>query len=483
MITRTLLLIPIMMLAACSSDTVNSADNTVNPLSSPQDNTNAHQSLEPEGKYSKVSNNERKKIAHSNNTYYKSKANVVHIPGSKQVEINIDDLLIIIKLVSNDGSYLDFKKGNNYLNKFAEIGFNYTYDTDLEDAIKRIRVFKSPDSEQGILILPEGTEEYPTYTISPFDGKGIKHSYTAEIQSFDCANFDTVTLDANATVLNQSAATLDDNVAQSVSISQKGKACKVNTYESKSIESLRAVTTPETNTRMDKQYQQFASNELAQTYSSNLYQFYNFDVNADGIKDKIITHKTDKQNVYQGDDLFIYLGTSDSKYKLSLETTNFTDEAAWFLKNITPRSEYSGFILTTYFADRGHSKQSFYFGLQNDKWLMTKYVSAGTLITGVPYYCIENHSSDISNVSYGESSEYSEAAFEKNCPPLVSRYKVTANKAEILDQNFNPQIPTNYYIKGDVIEAVAQNEDWIKVTYKQDSKYGWVDKGGLKALR
>ena len=65
MITRTLLLIPIMMLAACSSDTVNSADNTVNPLSSPQDNTNAHQSLEPEGKYSKVSNNERKKIAHT----------------------------------------------------------------------------------------------------------------------------------------------------------------------------------------------------------------------------------------------------------------------------------------------------------------------------------------------------------------------------------------------------------------------------------
>ena len=470
MTIRTLLLIPIMMLAACSSDTAKSAASSANPSSSQQDNARPNQYLEAEGKYSKVSNNERKKIAHSNNTYYKSKANVVHIPGSKQVKINIDDSLIIINLISNDGSYLIFKNGNDYLNKFAEIGFNYTYDTDLEDAIKRIRVFKSNDSEQGILILPEGTEEYPTYTISPFDSTGIKHSYTAEIQSFDCDNFDTIIL---------GAAPLNANAAQSVSISQKGKGCKVNVSDSKVIGSLKSA---KQENKVKKQ-QQFTSKELAQTYDSNLYQFYNFDVNADGIKDKVITHKNDKDNVPQGDDLLVYLGTSDSKYKLSLETTNFTDEAGWFLNDITPRSDYSGFILTTYFADRGHSEQSFYFGLQNDKWLMTKYVSAGTLITGVGYYCIENRSSDISNVSYGQSSGYSEAAFEKKCPPLASRYKVTANKAEILDQNFNPQTPSNFYVKDDVTEAVAQNEDWIKVSYKQDSKYGWVDKGALNALR
>ena len=470
MTIRTLFLIPIMMLAACSSDTAKSAASSANPSSSQQDNARPNQYLEAEGKYSKVSNNERKKIAHSNNTYYKSKANVVHIPGSKQVKINIDDSLIIINLISNDGSYLIFKKGNDYLNKFAEIGFNYTYDTDLEDAIKRIRVFKSNDSEQGILILPEGTEEYPTYTISPFDSTGIKHSYTAEIQSFDCDNFDTIIL---------GAAPLNANAAQSVSISQKGKGCKVNVSDSKVIGSLKSA---KQENKVKKQ-QQFTSKELAQTYDSNLYQFYNFDVNADGIKDKVITHKNDKDNVPQGDDLLVYLGTSDSKYKLSLETTNFTDEAGWFLNDITPRSDYSGFILTTYFADRGHSEQSFYFGLQNDKWLMTKYVSAGTLITGVGYYCIENRSSDISNVSYGQSSEYSEAEFEKKCPPLASSYKVTANKAEILDQNFNPQTPSNFYVKDDVTEAVAQNEDWIKVSYKQDSKYGWVDKGALNALR
>ena len=472
----TLLLIPIMMLVGCSSDNTNSAASSANPLSSQQDNARPNQYLEADGKYSKASDNERKKTTHSNNTYYKSKANVVHIPGSKQVKVNIDDALVVINLIDDDGSYLDFKKGNNYLNKFTEISFNYTYDTDLEAASQKIKVFKSESSDQGLLILPEGTEEYPTYTILPFDETGIKHSYNAEIQSFDCDNFDRITL--NTATLDANATILDHSVAQSISISQDDKGCKVNVSDSKVLKSLAAAKQES----QVKKLQPFTSNELAQTYDSNLYQFYNFDVNADGIKDKIITHKNNKNNIHQGNDLFVYVGDINNKYQLTLKTNNFTDDNGWSLYHITPRSDSLGFILTSYFADRGHSEQSFYFGLQNDEWLMTKYVSAGKLITGSSYYCIENHNSVISDVGYEKSNEYNEAEFKKYCPPLASRYKVTANKAEILDQDFNPQISTNYYIKGDVIEAVAQNQDWIKVSYKQDSKYGWVDKGSLKAL-
>lgn len=66
---------------------------------------------------------------------------------------------------------------------------------------------------------------------------------------------------------------------------------------------------------------------------------------------------------------------------------------------------------------------------------------------------------------------------------LAINYKVTADKLEILDENFNPQTPSNYYVKGDVIEAVSQNEDWVKVRYKNDSKHGWIEKGSLKAVR
>lgn len=196
MTTRTLLLIAIIILVACSAEPANSAANSFNQSNSPQDGASANQRLETDDKYNKISNNNRKTTTYYNNTYYDSKAKVVYIPGSKQVKINIDDSLIIIKLINDEQSYLDFKKGNHYLNKFAEISFNYTYGIDFEDAIQQIKVFKSTDSEQGLLVLPDYTEEYPAYSILPFDGTGIKQSYTAEIESFDCANFDTIVLGA-----------------------------------------------------------------------------------------------------------------------------------------------------------------------------------------------------------------------------------------------------------------------------------------------
>lgn len=115
------------------------------------------------------------------------------------------------------------------------------------------------------------------------------------------------------------------------------------------------------------------SAKLWEMYVSDLYQFYNFDVNADGIKDKIITHQNDEKNFHQGSDLFVYLGNKNNRYKLNL-------------------------------------------------------------------------------------------------------------KAEILDPNFDPQVPSNYYIKGDVIEVFSQNEDWIEVSYKNETKRGWVDKRNVKAL-
>lgn len=231
---------------------------------------------------------------------------------------------------------------------------------------------------------------------------------------------------------------------------------------------------------------QFSSIDLSNKYRQNLYSFYSFDVNTDGINDKIITHKNsdDKSSDYryQGNELFVYLGDSDHLYTLSLETINFTDEAGWFLSGITPRADRSGFILNNYFAGRGHSQQLFYFTFKDNNWWISNYVSEGTLISGVSYYCFKKQYSGINNVDQGQSSNYSEVEFTKYCPPLPNKYQVNSDKLEILDESFNPQEPANYYIKGDVIDVLSQNEEWVKVRYKHDSKYGWVDKRYLVPL-
>ncbi len=238
---------------------------------------------------------------------------------------------------------------------------------------------------------------------------------------------------------------------------------------------------------MDKSHseplQSFTATELTQMYDNELYEFYNYDVNADSIKDKIITHQNDEKNFHQGSDLYVYLGSKNNHYKLSLKSDNFTDETGWFLNGIIPRNNRLGFILTNFYSPRGHSEQSFYFGQQDDEWILRKYVSEGTLISGEEYYCVENQISSLSNRSYGKSREYSESEFVKYCPPLATSYQVTVNKAEILDQNFDPQVPSNYYIKDDVIKVFSQNEDWVEVSYKNNTKRGWVDKRSLQALQ
>ncbi len=238
---------------------------------------------------------------------------------------------------------------------------------------------------------------------------------------------------------------------------------------------------------MDKSHseplQSFTATELAKMYDNDLYKIFNLDVNADGIKDKVITHQNDEKNFHQGSDLYVYLGDKNNHYKLSLKADNFTDETGWFLSNIVPRNNRQGFILENFYSPRGHSEQSFYFGQQDDEWVIRKYVSEGTLISGQGYYCVENHISSLSNRSYGKSSEYSESEFIKYCPPLASSYQVTVNKAEILDQNFDPKVPPNYYIKDDAIEVFSQNEDWVEVSYKNNTKRGWVDKCNVKAVR
>lgn len=228
--------------------------------------------------------------------------------------------------------------------------------------------------------------------------------------------------------------------------------------------------------------QKFTAKYLAENYPNNLYEIYDYDVNTDGIKDKIFSSKNDEDNTYQGNDLIVYLRNQERLYQISLETTNYTDETGWFLYDIYPRADHSGFILKNYFSTRGDSNQSYYFNKIGEEWIIKKYVSNGTLVTGDDYYCVERNVAAVSKFEYGESVNYSDNQFKEKCPPLPSNYQVIADKAEILDENFESRSPPNYYIKGDAVEAFDQNEDWVKVAYKNGTKFGWIDKRDLSPV-
>lgn len=219
--------------------------------------------------------------------------------------------------------------------------------------------------------------------------------------------------------------------------------------------------------------------EIKKSLKKDQFKIFTFDVTADGIDDLVISRVNGDSNLYQGDELYVLKGNSDSRYKLILSTSNYTDEAGWFLYDIFPKANNSGFILKNYFATRGNSNQTFYFEKVDNEFVIMKYVSDGTHINGEDYYCIENDKFDLSEKEYGKSSSYSDEQFKSICPPPTNDYKVIAGKAEILSEDFESRSPPNYYIRGDLIEAFDQNEDWVKVSYKNGTKFGWIDKREL----
>lgn len=222
--------------------------------------------------------------------------------------------------------------------------------------------------------------------------------------------------------------------------------------------------------------------EIKKDLPEDQFEIFTFDVNADDIDDLVISRINDDNNFFQGNELYVLTGDKIGKYKLSLDTSNFTDETGWFLADIYPSANHSGFILKIIYSPRGRSNQYFYFSQKNKDWRIEKYISEGTLITGEDYYCIENNNVALSEFEYAKSATYSENQFQNLCPPLPTKYVIKTDQAEILDEKFESRSKPNYYIKGDLIEAFDQNEDWVKVAYKNDTKVGWIDKRDLNPV-
>lgn len=223
--------------------------------------------------------------------------------------------------------------------------------------------------------------------------------------------------------------------------------------------------------------------EIEKDLAKNQFKIFTLDVTADGIDDLVISRINDNANLYQGDELYVLVGDKSGKYKLSLNTTSFTDDGGFFLADILPRPNRSGFILSTYFSSKGYPKNTYYYTFENGKWYISNASTEGSIPTGEEYYCIDYNNTSVDNYNYTLSASYpTDADLLKNCPLLLKSYQVKTEQAEILNEKFESRLPPNYYIKGDLIETFDQNEDWVQVSYKNGTKFGWIDKRYLKPV-
>lgn len=152
--------------------------------------------------------------------YYRQPVDIRYDEPNGQISLRFDDIDVILDLIDYE-SYLSFRRDKVSYNKQSSVNFNYIYDIDIPDAIKRIKLFRAPHTDAGLLVLPSATEEYPTFNVLKFNNFGVHHTYLIEVQQFDCENFDTLSLNKKA--------------KQKIVISQKGKHCQSEVHEETQI--------------------------------------------------------------------------------------------------------------------------------------------------------------------------------------------------------------------------------------------------------
>ena len=223
--------------------------------------------------------------------------------------------------------------------------------------------------------------------------------------------------------------------------------------------------------------------DIERSLKDSGFKIFQLDITADGVNDLVISRVNDNSNVFRDDELYIFLGNENNKYTLSLDTSNHTSDGGHFFSSILPRVNRSGFILRTYLSSKGYPVNHYYYTFKNGDWYISATTTEGYTMQDNAYYCVDNHITMVSKYEHSINASFNDdEELLQHCPPLPNKYIVTTEKADILDENFKVRATPNYYIKGDSIEAVSQNEDWVKVSYKNGTKFGWIDKRDLKPV-
>lgn len=231
------------------------------------------------------------------------------------------------------------------------------------------------------------------------------------------------------------------------------------------------------------------NNYLSEKYLKNKYKnylFFEFDVDGDRLLDYIIVGNSDIENNV----LYIYLSKNKDQYELSSYGTNFNEDGGNKFLEIVPRSNGKGFILSTYFPDRGYYIKDYYISPLLDvknQWVLEKIVEKGYISGDISgkyyedyfYYCNHMQKSNFFTYDMGISFDnYDDEEKLEKCS-ISMEYTVSDQQAEILNNDFKKLNPKNYFILGDKVVAIDQNDDWVKVSYKNNSKFGWVSKKQL----
>lgn len=241
---------------------------------------------------------------------------------------------------------------------------------------------------------------------------------------------------------------------------------------------------------LEKFFLGYISNETKRssfaTYANNKgYFIKNFDVNKDGISDKIVSSKP-----YKGEDLFVFLGDANRNEKLVLETRNFSEDGGNIIQDILPISTSKGLTIITSFPDRSYYEKVYNIVMQNDTWILKNVIyktMSDTSQDAVKYIYDVTQNIDITKSGWtekinpipDENVRAKKCRIEKNIS--VKKYYISDSDGYTnLRKEKNAQSTILQKITtGSQVEVLNNSGDWWLVKTREGKK-GYVFKTKIK---
>ena len=154
------------------------------------------------------------------NTYYEINSNISEDIGLRLININLDNILISLKFTTYN-SYISFDIDNMSKNKYLQINIERGDTDSLKDINKKIRIFQQKNSDEGLIVFLSSSAPFPNYTAFMFNNTAIYHSYSFDLQQYDCSNFDSFMI--------------EDGLIKHIYISQGKKECDVKIISDETV--------------------------------------------------------------------------------------------------------------------------------------------------------------------------------------------------------------------------------------------------------
>lgn len=263
----------------------------------------------------------------------------------KKLDLIYKSLLIKIRYIS-ERSYIAIQNENNQSVDWKPFQVNFYYDTTFADAEKDIHLLlKNNETSDGYILVPEFTVQYAAYFLYKFSKNSLNYIGSYEFHDFGKGSFSF------------------DEKTRELSVLFSDSVKKLNKIKGTEIEKFNKVG--EDIQLLSRNNDKKGIGNFSQYINNKDYFIKTFDVNKDGVTDKIVS-----QNRFMGDEILVFLGDKSNNYTLALKSTNFSEDGGNQVTDIKESSE--GYEIITQFPDRGYLQKSYLVSGKDNQFVLKK---------------------------------------------------------------------------------------------------------------